>query len=162
MIRDVLGFEVADRGPLGPNEIVFLSQIVVPSPPGRFITGRPEPDKSNSVHHTAYRSAGTLDDLRGLLSVLEEHAEVSDIMPLTHGNVWSIYFSDPEHNGVEVFIDTPWHVQQPQAKPLDLTKSNDEIVATTQAAFADEAEFGDIDAFYDSRAAHLADRTTPA
>ncbi len=160
--RDVLGFEVADRGPLGPNEIVFLSQIANHHHQVAFITGRPEPDKSNSVHHTAYRSAGTLDDLRGLLSVLEEHAEVSDIMPLTHGNVWSIYFSDPEHNGVEVFIDTPWHVQQPQAKPLDLTKSNDEIVATTQAAFADEAEFGDIDAFYDSRAAHLADRTTPA
>ena len=60
-----------------------------------------------------------------------------------------------------MFIDTPWHVQQPQAKPLDLTKSNDEIVATTQAAFADEAEFGDIDAFYDGRAADLADRAAP-
>ena len=158
---EVLGFEVADRGPLGPNEIVFMSQVANHHHQLALITGRPATDKSNSVHHTAYRSAGTLDDLRGLLSVLEDHSEVSDIMPLTHGNAWSIYFSDPEHNGVEVFIDTPWHVQQPQAKPLDLTKSNDEIVAMTQAAFADEAEFGDIDAFYDGRAAHLADRAAP-
>ena len=79
-------------------------------------------------------------------------------MPLTHGNAWSIYFEDPEHNGVEVFIDTPWHVQQPQAKPLDLTKSNEEIVATTQAFFADEPEFGDLGEFYERRGAHLAER----
>ncbi|HTN81011.1 MAG TPA: VOC family protein [Acidimicrobiales bacterium] len=156
---DVLGFEVADRGPLGPNEIVFLSQISNHHHQVAFITGRPEPDKSNSIHHTAYRSAGTLDDLRALLTVLEQHDEVTGIMPLTHGNAWSIYFSDPEHNGVEVFIDTPWHVQQPQAKPLDLTKSNDEIVATTRAAFADEPEFGDLAEFYDRRADHLAERS---
>ena len=64
--RDVLGFEVADRGPLGKNEIVFLSQIANHHHQVAFITGRPDADKSNSVHHTAYRSAGTLDDLRGL------------------------------------------------------------------------------------------------
>ena len=159
--RDVLGFEVADRGPIGPNEIVFLSQIANHHHQVAFITGRPATDKSNSVNHTAYRSAGTLDDLRALLATLEAHPEVSDIMPLTHGNAWSIYFSDPEHNGVEVFIDTPWHVQQPQAKPLDLSKSNDEIVAVTQTAFVDEPEFGDLSEFYDRRAAHLAERSHP-
>ena len=156
--REVLGFEVADRGPLGPNEIVFLSQIANHHHQLALITGRPDTDKSNTIHHTAYRSAGTLDDLRALLATLEAHPEVSGIMPLTHGNAWSIYFEDPEHNGVEVFIDTPWHVKQPQAKPLDLTKSTDEIVATTQAAFANEPEFGDLAAFYDRRAAHLADQ----
>jgi catechol-2,3-dioxygenase len=156
--RDVLGFEVADRGPLGPDEIVFLSQISNHHHQVAFITGRPDTDRSNSVHHTAYRSAGTLDDLRALLVKLEAHAEVTGIHPLTHGNAWSIYFQDPEQNGVEVFIDTPWHVQQPQAKPLDLTKSNDEIVATTQGAFAAEPEFGDLTEFYERRAAHLAER----
>ena len=84
---------------------------------------------------------------------------MTGIMPLTHGNAWSIYFEDPEHNGVEVFIDTPWHVQQPQAKPLDLTKSNDEIVASTHAAFANESEFGDLADFYERRGAHFADRS---
>lgn len=156
---DILGFEVADRGPIGPNEIVFLSQIANHHHQVAFITGRPDPDQSNSVHHTAYRSAGTLDDLKALLAMLEDHPAVSGIMPLTHGNAWSIYFQDPEHNGIEVFIDTPWHVQQPQAKPLDLSKSNDEIVAATRTAFADEPEFGDLAGFYERRAAHLADRS---
>jgi catechol 2,3-dioxygenase len=159
--RDVLGFEVSDRGPLGPNEIIFLSQVANHHHQVAFITGRSEADKSNSVHHTAYRSAGTLEDLKVLLATLEAHPEVTGIMPLTHGNAWSIYFEDPEHNGVEVFIDTPWHVQQPQGKPLDLTKSVDEIIATTRAAFADEPEFGDLAEFYARRGAHLAERSDP-
>jgi catechol 2,3-dioxygenase len=158
--RDVLGFEVTDRGPFarGGKEIVFLSQTANHHHQVAFITGRGEPAASNNLNHTAYRSAGTLDDLKALLARLQAHAEVTGIMPLTHGNAWSIYFQDPEDNGVEVFIDTPWHVAQPQGKPLDLTKSNDEIVAATQAAFADEPEFGSIDAFYAKRAEHLAAR----
>ena len=141
---DVLGFEVTDRGPIGPNEIVFLSQTANHHHQVAFITGRPAPEKSNNTHHTAYRSAGTLDDLKALLGRLQADEGVSGIMPLTHGNAWSVYFQDPEHNGVEIFIDTPWHVKQPQGKPLDLTKSNEEIIAATQEAFATEPEFGDL------------------
>ena len=77
-------------------------------------------------------------------------------MPLTHGNAWSVYFRDPEFNGVEVFIDTPWHVRQPQGEPLDLDKSNDEIVEMTRARFSAEPGFGPIDDFYRRRAEHLA------
>ena len=106
----------------------------------------------------AFRSSGSLDDLRALHQRLEAHEEVTGIRPLTHGNAWSIYFSDPEGNGVEIFIDTPWHVAQPQGKPLDLARSNDEIMAATESAFADENEFSSIDEFYAARAEHLAAR----
>jgi len=156
--RDVLGFEVTDRGPLGREEIVFLSQAANHHHQVAFVTGRKDEGRSNSTHHTAYRSSGTLDDLKALLERLEAHAEVSAIMPMTHGNAWSVYFNDPEQNGVEVFIDTPWHVQQPQARPLDLTKTNDEIVVTTEETFAAEPGFGAIDAFYAQRAEQLANR----
>ncbi|MGD9752795.1 MAG: VOC family protein [Acidimicrobiia bacterium] len=156
----VLGFEVTDRGPLGGGgqEIVFLSQIHNHHHQLAFVTGRDEPSPSNNTHHTAYRSSGTLDDLKALLGRLQSDPEVTAIRPLTHGNAWSIYFQDPERNGVEIFIDTPWHVRQPQGKPLDLSKSNDEIVAATREAFADEPEFGPIDAFYQARAEHLTER----
>ena len=77
-------------------------------------------------------------------------------MPLTHGNAWSVYFRDPEFNGVEVFIDTPWHVRQPQGEPLDLDLSNDEIIETTRDHFSKEPEFGPIDEFYNRRAERLA------
>ena len=153
-----LGFEVTDRGPLGPAEIVFLSQNANDHHQVAFITGRDEPDPSNSVHHVAFRSGGTLDELKALKKALEADAEVTQIVPLTHGNAWSVYFRDPEFNGVEVFIDTPWHVRQPQGEPLDLEKSNDEIVEATRAHFSTEPEFGPIDDFYSRRAEHLAQR----
>ena len=153
---NVLGFEVTDRGPFIAGEIVFLSQIANHHHQVAFITGREKPDPSNSVHHVAYRSAGTLDDLRALKKELAADARVTQIMPLTHGNAWSVYFRDPEFNGVEVFIDTPWHVRQPQGELLDLDKSNDEIIEATRAHFANEPEFGPIDEFYKARAEHLA------
>ncbi|MGZ4723419.1 MAG: VOC family protein [Ilumatobacteraceae bacterium] len=154
---NTLGFEVTDRGPFASGEIVFLSQIANHHHQVAFITGRNKPDPSTSVHHVAYRSAGTLDDLKALKNELEADARVTEIMPLTHGNAWSVYFRDPELNGVEVFIDTPWHVRQPQGQPLDLDKSNDEIVEATRAHFANEPEFGPIDDFYRRRAEHIAD-----
>jgi catechol 2,3-dioxygenase len=155
---DVLGFEVMDRGPLGPDEIVFMSQNANDHHQVAFITGRDRPAPSNSVNHMAFRSAGTLDDLKGLKKSLEADARVTGIMPLCHGNAWSVYFRDPEFNGVEVFIDTPWHVRQPQGEPLDLDKSNDEITEWTLQHFSTEPEFGPIGDFYKRRAEHIAQR----
>jgi catechol 2,3-dioxygenase len=57
-----------------------------------------------------------------------------------------------------VFLDTPWHVRQPQGAPLDLDKSNDEIIESTRAHFSNEPEFGPIDDFYERRAEHLGRR----
>ena len=153
--ENTLGFEVMDRGPLGPEEIVFLCQNATDHHQVAFITGRDEPVHSNSVNHVAFRSAGTLDDLRALKKTLDAHDEVTQIMPLCHGNAWSVYFRDPEFNGVEVFIDTPWHVAQPQGQPLDLDKSNEEIVESTRAHFSSEPEFGPMEDFFRRRAEHL-------
>jgi catechol 2,3-dioxygenase len=153
---NTLGFEVTDRGPLDSVEIVFLSQTANHHHQVAFITGREKPDPSNNLHHVAFRSAGALDDLRALKKTLEADDQVTQIMPLTHGNAWSVYFRDPEFNGVEVFIDTPWHVRQPQGEPLDLDMSNDEIVEATHAHFSNEPEFGPIDDFYSRRAEQLA------
>ena len=159
MIRfyeDMLGFELMDRGPLGRDEIVFMSQNATDHHQVAFITGRDEPVHSNSVNHVAFRSAGTLDDLRTLKKSLEADEQVTQIIPLCHGNAWSVYFRDPEFNGVEVFIDTPWHVAQPQGEPLDFDMTNDEIIEATLAHFSTEPEFGPLDEFYKRRAQYLA------
>jgi len=155
---DTLGFEVTDRGPLGPDEIVFMSQISSAHHQLAFITGRSKPEPSDSVNHVAFRSSGTLDDLRALKKTLEADDRVTAIIPLCHGNAWSVYFRDPEFNGVEVFIDTPWHVKQPQGQPLDLSKSDEEIVEATRAHFSTEPEFCPMDEFAARRAAHLSQR----
>ena len=155
---NTLGFEVTDRGPLGNDEIVFLSQNANDHHQVAFITGRGAPQPSNSMNHVAFRSTGSLDDLRALRKALAADDRVTQIVPLTHGNAWSVYFRDPEFNGVEVFIDTPWHVRQPQGERLDLDMSNDEIIETTRTHFSTEPEFGPIDDFYRRRAEHLDQR----
>ena len=51
---------------------------------------------------------------------------------LNHGNALSIYFSDPEGNTVEVYLDTPWYVAQPHGDALDLDRPDAEIWAETE------------------------------
>ena len=157
----VLGFEITDRGPLGPGdqpEIVFMSQTATHHHQIAFLDVRKEPGRSNNVNHLAFRSSGTLDDLRALHDVLDADEEVTDIRPLSHGNAWSVYFSDPEGNGVEIFIDTPWHVPQPQGEPIDFSKSNEEIFTYTEDLFAAEVDLSPLTEFYAQRAEHLANR----
>jgi catechol 2,3-dioxygenase len=150
-----LGFEVTDRGPLRASEIVFLSQTASAHHQVALVSGREAPAASDNLHHIAFRSGGTLDDLRRLKDVLDSDPRVTQIMPLTHGNAWSVYFRDPEFNGVEVFIDTPWHVRQPQGEPLDLSRADNDIVEWTRAHYANEPEFGPMDEFLLRRAEHL-------
>ncbi len=152
---DTLGFEVTDRGPLRTEEIVFLSQTAHAHHQLALVTGRQAPAASDNLHHVAFRSGGTLDDLRGLKGALESDHRVTQLTPLTHGNAWSVYFRDPEFNGVEVFIDTPWHVRQPQGEPLDLARSDDEIVEWTRSHYANEPGFGPMEEFFRRRAEHL-------
>jgi len=120
-------FLLGGDGPLGRDEIVFLSQIANHHHQVAFITGREKPESSNNVHHVAFRSRGTLDDLKALKKTLEADARVTQILPLTHGNAWSVYFRDPEGNQIEMFCDTPWYVPQPLGFKTDLNKTEDEL-----------------------------------
>ncbi len=89
---------------------------------------------------------------------LEADARVTQILPLSHGNAWSVYFRDPEFNGVEVFIDTPWHVRQPQGARLDLDMTDADIVEATRTYFSTQPEFGPMHDFQRRRAQHIAEQ----
>jgi len=118
----VLGFTVTDRGaldtPRGKVDLVFLSrdprehhQIVLAG-------GRPKDLPFNPINQISFR----VDGLAGLRQM---HARIkaermAGIAPVSHGNALSVYFLDPEGNRVELFIDTPWYVDQPLRVPLDL------------------------------------------
>jgi len=147
----LLGFEVRDRGPLAPSEgapeIVFLGQGAADHHQLAFASVRQGDEPSNTLDHVAFRT-GSLADVKDLARRLEEDGRASQLGPVTHGNAWSIYFKDPEGNGIEVFCDTPWHVRQPQLEPIDLSLSDEELHARTEAAFRDQPEFGPIDAYY--------------
>ncbi|MEK8047502.1 VOC family protein [Ideonella margarita] len=63
------------------------------------------------------------------------------IQPMNHGNAWSVYYFDPEGNRVEVYMDTPYYVNQPYGTPLDLSLSETELLAQTHAMVRDDPSY---------------------
>ena len=124
----VLGLVVSDRDRTKDGrEIAFLTldprehhQVV-------FATGRPADLAYNMIQQLSFR-ADSLSSLRETYLALKREP-ILELGPISHGNAISAYFRDPEGNRLEVFIDTKWHVPQPCAEPVDLMKSNDEIMA---------------------------------
>jgi catechol-2,3-dioxygenase len=53
---------------------------------------------------------------------------ITELGPVTHGNAISCYFRDLEGNRLEIFIDMPWHVPQPFRIPLEMNKSDEELL----------------------------------
>jgi catechol 2,3-dioxygenase len=64
-----------------------------------------------------------------------------ELRPMNHGNAWSLYYFDPEGNRVEVYLDTPYYVNQPYGTPLDLEKSEAELLAETFAMVKDDPSY---------------------
>jgi len=137
---DVLGFHVTNRGPVpGGAEIVFLSQDPSQHHQIAMVGGGAVPESAFvMVDHLAFRT-GCLDDLRAIRAKLVA-AGVAGILPICHGNAWSLYFNDCEGNGLECFVDTPFHVAQPFASGFDLDQSDEQILEETRKKVADAPE----------------------
>ncbi len=142
---DVLGFSISDRGPLGPNapEIVFMSNDPEEHHQVAMVTMRDGETQGNPLNHLAFR-VDSFDDVKSLHDRLA--ADNVDILPLSHGNTLSLYFNDPEGNGLEVFWDTPWHVQQPQGKVWDASLDRDAALSWVEENFAEEPGFAEHEA----------------
>lgn len=107
-----------------------------------FLTGNPQQhhqlalasgrgsDAASTVMQISFK-VGKIDDLRSVWKRAEA-AGASNFRGLNHGNALSIYFLDIEENTVEVYLDTPWYVEQPHGDPLDLSKPDAEIWAETE------------------------------
>ncbi len=139
--HDVLGFQVTNRGPVGDDgaEMAFLSQDPSEHHQVVFVTAGTSDHGFVMADHLAFRT-GSLDELRAIGANLAE-AGVDGVIPISHGNAWSLYFTDPEGNGLECFVDSPFHVAQPYADGLDLGASDAEIEADTRAKIEDKPEF---------------------
>ncbi|MEM9465160.1 MAG: VOC family protein [Actinomycetota bacterium] len=152
---DVLGFVVTNRGtaPDG-SEMAFISQDPSEHHQMVFISGLPESEQQFvMVDHMAFRTGG-LDDLRAIGAKLD-HAGIEGVIPIDHGNAWSLYFTDPEGNGLECFVDTPFHVAQPYADGFDLHADDATIEATTRAKIETDAEFQPLSQWQAGLAARL-------
>ena len=131
----VLGFTVTDRGDLdtrrGTVTLVFLSRDPRDHHQIVLADGRPAELSFNPINQISFR----MDDLAGLRQMhsrLQTEA-IADIAPVSHGNALSVYFADPEDNRVELFIDTPWYVNQPLRIPLDMGLPDTALWAQVEA-----------------------------
>ncbi len=128
---DVLGMAVTDDGTVGSTRLVFLSSDAREHHQVVLVDGRPADPGFNVVNQISFR-AERLDDLRELLARLPA-AGVGEIAQISHGISWSLYFRDPDGNRIEVFVDSPWYVEQPIREPIDLSLSDQEIHRLTEA-----------------------------
>ena len=154
---DVLGFHVTNRGEV-PNggEMAFISQDPSEHHQIVFVQAPTTEHQFVMADHMAFRT-GSLDELRDIGERLAS-AGVEQVMPIDHGNAWSLYFNDPEGNGLEVFVDSPFHVAQPHATGLNLDQSDADVEATTRAEIESLPEFQPMDDWRASFSALLAER----
>ena len=123
----ILGLVVSDREVREDgSEIAFMTgdphehhQVVL-------CTGRPEKLQYNMIQQISFR-APSLAVLRETYVKLTKEP-IEELGPVTHGNAISTYFRDPEGSRLEVFIDMPWHVPQPFRIPLEMEKSDEELL----------------------------------
>jgi catechol-2,3-dioxygenase len=145
----VLGFTVTDRGNVGEMDLVFLSrdpndhhQIVLAGGKPAGLPPNPYIPQFGSVINQISFKVGSLQDLREIFGILQSE-NVQSIMPANHGIAWSIYCHDPEGNNLEFFVDSDWYFPQPFLVPLDFGKTNEEIVADTEALCREQQGFED-------------------
>src|ERR1700756_3922494 len=83
----VLGFAVADRGPMGENapEIVFLSQDPGEHHQLAFMHAPDRPRGAGALNHLAFRVEG-LDELCALIGRIVADGRGRAPTPMTHGN----------------------------------------------------------------------------
>ena len=127
----VLGFAVSDRGeldtPHGAVCIVFLTRDPRDHHQIVLATGRPAGEHFNCINQISFRMAD-FAGLREMYRVIQAE-KATEVSPVSHGNALSVYFRDPEGNRIELFVDTPWYVNQPLRIPMDMSMSDGEIWA---------------------------------
>lgn len=143
----VLGFQVTDRGPFRDAELLFLSRNASDHHQIVLVPGRPE-GSFNVVNQISLK-VDNAQDLRRYHEHLVDKA-VDDIDPVDHGNAWSVYFRDPEGNRLEVFIDTPYYVVQPQREALDFSLDDAGMDRVTRERFGGDPSFRKVESWRES------------
>ena len=128
---DVLGFVMTDRGPIGDTELVFLSQSPGDHHQLVLAKGRPADLGFTTINQISFK-LDSLETLQATHRTLVDKS-VKDLVQVSHGNAWSVYFRDPEGNRIECFVDTPWYTPQPVRAMLDLTQPTERIMKDTEA-----------------------------
>jgi catechol-2,3-dioxygenase len=126
---ELTGMVVTDSGEFLGRRLTFLSRRPDEHHQLVLVTGRSADPEVRLLSQISFRLSG-LDNLR-FFHQRALQLGATNMEARNHGNSWSIYFEDVEHNRIEMYTPTPWSVHQPWRVPLDLSESNDTIVAST-------------------------------
>jgi catechol 2,3-dioxygenase len=126
----VFGMVVSDRGEFQGKHLTFLTGSTDEHHQVVFVQGRTGEPTTKVLSQVSFR-VDNLADLR-VFAGRAGDLGATEIEARNHGNSWSIYFRDPEYNFIEMYVVSPWQVRQPWRVPLDLDRSDDEIIATTE------------------------------
>ena len=135
--RRVIGVKVADRcnEDRQKAEIVFSGNDAEIQHQFILVTERPEDAEFGVTHQASFR-VDSLDELRDIALRLKGE-NITDLEAKDHGDVWSLYFRDPEGNLLEIYVATPWQVSQPYAFDIDINKPTDEIISESHRRVED-------------------------
>jgi len=146
-----LGFVVTDSGE-AKDSMVFLSRN--PDEHHQLVLTPRQSHKSvgSPVDHIAFR-VDSIANLRLFHEALLTGS--TSLQTVSHGTTWSIYFRDPEGNRLELFTDTPWHVNQPCRFEVDFEMPNEELLEFTERKIKDLPGFVEVHKWRKSHTARV-------
>jgi len=118
----ILGLRITDGG--GPGRGVFTSAH--PQTEHHEFVLSPSPDRRANAQQISFTVA-SLDDLREMYHAIKDYGCTIDRV-VNHGIAFGCYFRDPEDNRVEVYWSTGVDYPQPFGAPIDLDRSNEELL----------------------------------
>ena len=132
--RDILGLQVSDRSPRGAVFMTAQDRLAehheLLLAPGRNDDGGVKVIQQISFH------CATVADVKEFYRIFVEN-KVPINRCVSHGNTVSVYAEDPDGNPVEVYWPNGVDVPQPFGKPMDLSKSEAEIMAQLEHILAE-------------------------
>jgi catechol-2,3-dioxygenase len=122
--RDILGLKVSDQSSQTGSTFMTAKDRLEEHHELLLVPGR---EDGKVVQQVSFRCA-SLADIKQFYRIFLE-SKITIIRTVSHGNAVGIYFQDPDGNQVEVYWPTGIDWPQPLGKPVDLTASDEEIMA---------------------------------
>ena len=123
----VMGLKIADED-LEQRGMVFMSSDPV-SEHHEFVLmqGRITRDDAKVIQQISFKVPEIQDMREYRRRLLDENIQIERIV--SHGNAFGMYFFDPEGNRIELYYRTGFPVPQPHGDPIDLERSDEELLA---------------------------------
>ena len=123
----VIGLKVADEDLEGRGMCFLSSDPVSEHHEFVLMKGRKSPQDTQLIQQISFK-VPSIQDLREYKQKIEaENLKIDRIV--SHGNAFGLYFFDPEGNRMELYYRTGFPVPQPHGDPLDLSRSDAELLS---------------------------------